>query len=62
MHYGKDNQDIPANTNSKCPLVPIATFNDGHFPSEVRARSIKDLVRVTVVDRRRPAVPMVVGV
>ena len=41
---------IPANANGKCPFLPDAALGDGHFPPEVAARPVENLMAVAVLD------------
>jgi threonine dehydrogenase-like Zn-dependent dehydrogenase len=41
--------DIPTNAYGECSFFPIPPLDYGHLSVQVRARSVKDLVRVAVV-------------
>lgn len=40
---------LPADSNSECALAPGTAFDNGHFATQVAARTVEDLVRVTVL-------------
>lgn len=39
---------IPSNSDGECSVSPISALNYGHFPVQIRAGAVEDLVGVTV--------------
>lgn len=48
-HMERTKRDLPANTNSKSPLIPTPALDNGHLAAQVASRSIEDLMAVTVL-------------
>lgn len=43
-----DKTCLPSNANGEAPVLPVPVLNEGHFSVYVRARTVKDLVGVTM--------------
>lgn len=44
--------DIPSNTNGERPVSPVSLFREGHFPVQIRPRTVEDVMRVTMASKR----------
>ena len=40
---------VPTNANGGCSLIPVSSLDDGHFSSQIGARTVHDLVGVAMV-------------
>lgn len=43
---------VPADAHGEGTLVPVSSFNNGHFAAEERARTVKDFMRVAMISGR----------
>jgi hypothetical protein len=46
---GRGGGDVPADSDGKGAVVPVAAFDDGHLAVEVAAGAVEDLVGVAVL-------------
>lgn len=44
-----ESKGLPSDTDSESSFIPISPLNEGHFPSHVASRPIKDLVSVPMI-------------